>query len=357
VERGLRAVSLKRTLRRRVRAVLAESVRAQIVRALYTTRVRPRIGRATVRPVSHPGGRRAALVLSADLELAWAWRHSRRVREPLAFARQRARQGRQNLGTILDLCDSYNFPITWATVGHLFLEHCNRAGGVAHTELPRIPYFQNEYWVYRQGDWFDADPASADIEDAEWPDWYGPDLLQSIRCRPVKHEIACHSFSHIPLTDEHCPPDVAAAELSSCRDLASRSGLTLRSLTFPGNLPGNYASVRSAGFMAYRWHGNYDLDVPRKDRFGLWRIPGGLCLDRPNHAWTAADHIAILRHYVDAAIDHGLVGGLWFHPETNPSDVDSVFPAIFEYLNARRSDIWVGTMHDLVRWWDGQNVE
>jgi peptidoglycan/xylan/chitin deacetylase (PgdA/CDA1 family) len=289
-------------------------------------------------------------VISADLELAWAWRYARHATDRLADARQRARQGRRNLVAILDACDRNDIPITWATVGHLFLENCTRSKGVAHVDLPRIPYFVNEYWAFRRGDWFDADPASADRSDPEWPNWYGPDLLGLIMERGVRHEIACHSFSHITLSDDHCPPQVATRELVRCQELAGAVGVRLRSLTFPGNLMGNYASLRRAGFIAYRWHGRYDLDAPRRDRLGLWQIPGGLCLDRPNRTWTAADHIGILRDYVDDAIEHGLVGGLWFHPEITPSDVDQVLPAMFEYIASRRSDLWVGTVGGLAQW-------
>lgn len=354
---GLVAVSWRRVLWRRVlrqsvRRAVGESGRKHIVRALNGVGLRPRTNRAVAHSVRHPEGRRASLVISGDLELGWAWHHSRRPREPLAYARQRAGQGRRNLRTILDLCDQYNVAVTWATVGHLFLERCSLSDGVAHTDLPRIPYFENEYWAYRTGDWFDPDPASIDLVDPEWPVWYAPDLLQLILQRRVQHEIGCHSFSHIPLTDKDCPPDVAAAELLRCQELAGRIGITLRSLVFPGNLAGNYESVRKAGFRAYRWHGRYDLDIPRRDAYGLWRIPGGLCLDRPSSAWTTADCLAVVRSYIDHAIDHGLVGGLWFHPETDPCDVDEVFPAVLEHVASRRSEIWVGTVGELATWLD-----
>jgi peptidoglycan/xylan/chitin deacetylase (PgdA/CDA1 family) len=347
-------VNLRRTLRQSVRTAVGESGRKYIVRALNAVGLRPRINSGAANSFRHPEGRRASLVISGDLELAWAWYHSRRPSDPLAYARQRARQGRANLGAILALCDQHEIPVTWATVGHLFLEYCSRSNGLTHADLPRIPYFENEYWAYRTGDWFDGDPASTDIADPEWLNWYGPDLLQCIAERPVKHEIGCHSFSHISLTDKDCPEDVAAAELLRCQELAAAVGITLRSLVFPGNLAGNFGSVHRAGFKAYRWHGPYDLDVPSRDEFGLWRIPGGVCVDRPNRTWTAADCMAIVRAYIDHAIDYSLVGGLWFHPETNPHDVEEVFPAVLEHVASRRSDIWVGTVGDLALWLDAQ---
>ena len=348
-------MNLKRHLRAAVRAAVGERGRAFRRRASYALGFRPRVNRAAAHSVHYPDRRRAALVISADLELAWAWRYAR-VADPLAFARQRAQQGRRNLGVLLDLCDRYDLPVTWATVGHLFLNGCSRSGGRSHREVPRVPYFENEYWVYQVGDWFDADPGSERAGEPDWPNWYGPDMIRSILDRRVRHEVGCHTFSHVVFSDEHCPAEVAAAELHLCQELASRWGLTLRSFVFPGNLAGNYGSLRAAGFAAYRFPMDYDLDVPRRDHLGMWRIPGGICLDRPSRAWTApwtaTEQVKLVRKYVDAAVDCGLVGSLWFHPETHSHDVDETFAEIFEYISARRSDLWVTTMGGLADWLD-----
>ena len=337
-------------LRRLVRAAVGERGRALITRAMYATGQRPRVNRAGANSVRYPGGRRAALLISADLELAWAWRYARGVGDPLAFARRRARHGRRNLPLLLDLCDAYDLPVTWATVGHLFLESCAESGGRAHPELPRVPYFRNAYWSYRSGDWFDADPGSRTRLEADWPLWYGPDLVRSIRARRVRHEIGCHTFSHVVFSDGTCPASVAQPELQACQSAAAAAGLALRSFAFPGNLPGNRASLKQAGFVAYRWHDGYELDVPRRDDLGLWRIPGGACLERPSPRWSTRAHQQVLRRYVDRAIELGLVCGLWFHPEAEPRDIDEIVADIFAYVTARRSDLWVTTMGELADW-------
>src|SRR6266536_5853394 len=111
---------------------------------------RPRANQAASGSVRYPGGRRAALVLSADLELAWAWRYAR-VRDPRGLARDKACNGRRNMSRLLDVCDEYVVPVTWATVGHLFLRACRRTAGVAHPDIPRVPHFANRYWAYQQG--------------------------------------------------------------------------------------------------------------------------------------------------------------------------------------------------------------
>ena len=173
----------------------------------------------------------------------------------------------------------------------------------AHPELPRTSYFSNAYWSYRTGDWFDGDPGAADTTHPDWPYWYAPDLIESILIDPMAHEIGCHSFSHVALSDERCWPEVATAELRLSQQLASEWGLVLRSLVFPGNLAGNYPSVRDAGFKAYRSHGRYELDVPVRDAFGLWQVPGGVWLEKPYASWTEAEYVALVRSYIDTAID------------------------------------------------------
>jgi hypothetical protein len=347
---------MRRYLKRYLRFALGERGRALLRRSRHTLGLVPRVNRSARQSLHFPGGRSAAIVISADLELAWAWRYARRVKDPLCYARQRARQGRQNLVGLLDLCDKYGLPVTWATVGHLLLGHCSRSNGRAHPELPRVPYFENDLWAYQSGDWFDADPGSASPNDRDWADWHGPDLIRSILERGVEHEIACHSFSHIAFSDEHCPAEVAGAELRRCQELAGNWGLALRSFIFPGDLPGNFASVRDAGFRGYRWQGRYDIDAPQRDQFGLWRVPATACLDKPYSMWTAAEHVSLLRRYINAAVDHGLVCGFWFHTEMDSLDVKEVLPMIFEYIASRRSDLWVTTMGGLTQWLDSNMV-
>ena len=88
---------------------------------------------------------RAAACVSADFELSWAFRH-----HPIEVARDRGRRERENIPSLLQIFERYAFPITWATVGHLFLESCTRPShGLAHPEMPRPP--RNALWT---GDWY-----------------------------------------------------------------------------------------------------------------------------------------------------------------------------------------------------------
>ena len=315
-------------------------------RLRYASGLLPRVGHP-VTPIRYPQGRRAAIIFSADFELAWAWRFSKRGgSDPLAYALGRAEQARRNFPELLALFDRYDVPVTWATVGHLFLERCERINGRAHPDLPRPPYFENEFWRYTRGDWFDADPC---CRAADAPAWYAPDLIQAILNARVKHEIACHSFSHIDFSDGICPPQVVESKLQKCQEVAQVWGLELKSFVFPGNLPGNFVSLKRHGFTAYRWHNRYELDVPRQDDLGLWQVPGGLCWEKPE-GWPVDTWIGALRRCVDRALETGTVLHFWFHPSCDPINVGTVFPAMLDYVAAHRSDLWVMTMGGLVDW-------
>ena len=66
---------------------------------------------------------KAALIICADFELAWAWRFSTHINSSKEASDYASRE-RKNIPVILDLCDNYNIPLTWATVGLLFLGNC-----------------------------------------------------------------------------------------------------------------------------------------------------------------------------------------------------------------------------------------
>jgi peptidoglycan/xylan/chitin deacetylase (PgdA/CDA1 family) len=319
-------------------------VQSSIDRFRYRFGSLPRVNKRGQRQFTCPQGAKAAVVISADFEMAWAWRYSKKSNEPKALALQKADRTRKNLPLLLDLFDRFNVPITWATVGHLFLESCEKTNGRAHSDLPRPPRFENEFWRYAEGDWLDDDPCSDFHQE---PAWYAPDLLRSILSTKVKHEIACHTFSHIDCSEDNCPPAIMDSELDQCQRLAENLGVKLRSFVFPANLVGNLTSLKNHGFNAYRWHNGYELDVPGQDRFGLWQVPGGVSWEKPER-WPVDAWIKALQRCVDKALETGTVLHLWFHPSCDPVNVEKVFPALLDYLTAHRSDLWIATMGGLV---------
>jgi hypothetical protein len=160
------------------------------------------------------------VVFSADFEMAWAFRFSKTNRQA---AVEKGLQERYNVPILLNLFDKNQIPVTWAIVGHLFLNNCARNNlNFAHNEMPRPSYFENPHWIFNSGDWYDNDPCTDYKTD---PAWYAPDLVEQIIKSKVNHEIGCHTFSHIDFTYKNCTHKLAEAELNACIKLAEEKVL------------------------------------------------------------------------------------------------------------------------------------
>lgn len=289
-----------------------------------------------------PEQRAGGLVISADFEMAWAWRYSKGKQDANAIGLHE----RENIPGLIRLFEQFNVPITWATVGHLFLDQCHREGGRAHGELERIPHFTNRVWAYESGDWYDADPCS-DVLSA--PAWYASDLIDAIQASSVDHEIGCHTYTHIDCTDRHCPPQVMEDEISACVDLARARNIKLSSMVFPGGTNGNYAVLAKAGFTNYRINAPWDLFYPYCDEYGLWALPSSATIENVGFGWSADYYAWRFIQFIDEAISTGTVAHLWFHPSFDAFCLNEVFPRVLEYATKKEADgdLWIGTMEDM----------
>lgn len=289
---------------------------------------------------------KSVLTLSADFELAWAWRFSKGVDHPIKLALQKARRARANMPELIQLCEQYNIPITWATVGHLFLKECTCEGSLPHPHLQRLKHFENGYWKFAEGDWFKDDPCS-NVKDA--PEWYCPDLLDMIQHSNVKHEIGCHTFSHIDCRDAVCPPEVFRQEMQECQKLAAERGIELKTFIYPAHTVGNIKELPQLGFTNYRTNLGNILGYPVKHANGLWEIKSSFQLEWRKD-WSVDYHIQRSKTIIDRAIKNNSVCHFWFHPSFEREYVEEVLPAILAYLDQHREDILITTMDDYVNW-------
>jgi peptidoglycan/xylan/chitin deacetylase (PgdA/CDA1 family) len=299
-----------------------------------------------------PNSYKGCMVISADFEMAWAWRYSKIGNDPLKMGLRE----RYNVPYIIDMFEKYDFPITWAIVGHLFLDKCKKKDGRAHSDLRRIPYFENR-WNFNKGDWYDHDPSSS-YKDA--PAWYAPDLIQMILNSKIEHEIGCHTFSHLNCSDKDCPPEVLDDEIGMCVALAKNIDISLHSMVFPGGTNGNYAILRKYGFTNYRINDDdWDLFYPEKDKFGLWRLPSSTSLGADDFDWSLDYRLKRYRKYIDTAISKNTVFHLWFHPSLDDFSMTSVFPGILDYACEKRDrgELWITTMGDLAAYCESVSSE
>lgn len=282
---------------------------------------------------------KAVVTITADFELAWAWRYSKSVPNPLERAKKFARQERENVPQILKICEEFNIPITWATVGHLFLQGCERGSGVPHPELPRLGNFENDYWKFSGRDWFEHDPYT-DYKSA--PEWYCPDLIDQILNSKVKHEIGCHTFSHIDCSDAVCSKEVFDAEVELCQKLALERGVELKSFVHPGHTIGNIGNLADHGFASFQSDPGNILGYPVKHLNGLWE------LKRTYEfvfriEWSVDYHIYRYKEIIERAIKNNSVCNFWFHPSCDVILLNQVIPEIFKHLHNLKDQIVIAT--------------
>lgn len=290
-----------------------------------------------------PNGEKGGMIISADFELAWAWRYAKNYQDPLSVALKMARQARDNFPHLINLFDTYSVPVTWATVGHLFLEKCEKE---EHKWMKRIPYFENRVWSYNEGDWYDADPCTS------WKNanqWYAPDLIRMIQDAQTNHEISTHTFSHIDFSDENCPSQTAEDELSACIEAMEPYGLHPESIVFPGGTWGNIAVVKKFGIQIYRKNIDVDLAYPFRDKFGLLVSPTSTGFMRNHSSWSSEYYIKRFKKYIDKAIQTHTIAHFWFHPSVDKWTLEKVMPEVMQYVSAlsEKNDLWIGTMSEI----------
>lgn len=293
---------------------------------LYVAGIKPTVSKT--KQSSFPKG---IVVLSADFEMAWAFRVSKRVKD----AKTQGLKERSNVPKIIGYLEEYRIPITWATVGHLFLNTCSNQEGGPHPDMPRPEHFENRNWKFDEGDWYSSDPCSTVHDD---PAWYAPDLIDLILNSKQRHEIGCHTFSHIDFSYKNCPSELAEAEIKKCRELAGRKGLNLLSMVFPGGTEGNFEVLKKEGFTNYRKPMPNDIDMPIIDSYGLVAIPSSYGMDKPIYNWNDKFCFKIAKSHIDIAVKHKMVCHLWFHPSMHYWYLEKIFPKILQYLAAQRNN-------------------
>jgi peptidoglycan/xylan/chitin deacetylase (PgdA/CDA1 family) len=175
-------------------------------------------------------------IISLDTELIWGSLYRSLSSESVSLMKNDDRKVRGCIDTLLDLFEKHNIPATWAVVGHLFLDHCEKEDGIPHKDMPRF-----------KEDWYSFDPCTDIQRD---PLYYGRDIVEKILSNRVEHEIGYHSFSHVIFSE--CSREVAEAEIKEGIKLAKEFGITLKSFVFPWNKIGHIDILKENGFKIYR---------------------------------------------------------------------------------------------------------
>ncbi|MCD4651384.1 MAG: polysaccharide deacetylase [Candidatus Cloacimonetes bacterium] len=319
-------------------------LRATVKKPLYTFGKRPPVVPAKLPGKYIPDGYKAVLMISADFELAWAWRFSR-IENPIQRAHKKAALAWANMSIIMELCDKYDIPVIWATVGHLFLKECSPVNGILHPEIKRLNHFENLRWVFNSGDWYRDDPGTDFKCD---PHWYCPDLIKQLIESKTKHEIACHTFSHIDCSDKLCPSDVFLSEITACKKEAEKLGLAMESFVHPAHTIGNLKNLADSGFTNFRTDKDI-LSYPIHHPEGIWELQSSQQMVW-NPYWSGRNHVQVYNSIVSKALRTGTVCNLWFHPSMAEAFATEVLPGLFKHIESMRDKLWVGTSKEYCRW-------
>ena len=275
---------------------------------------------------------KAAACISADLEMSWAFRS-----HPKEVARERGRQSRENIPYLLRIFEECAFPITWATVGHLFLDRCERASsGRAHPDMPRPPH--NQLWT---GDWYMHDPCTNYKED---PFWYAPDVIRSIQESSVSHEIGTHSFSHIDFSPASSHPTLLRREIEESTMAMHRFGIKPRSLVYSFNHMGHaYLDLLSELSVTAVRHRDQRvrLSYPERTPAGVYKFYESMNLRTPKHY----DYLDKVKIFMVKAMERHAAFHLWFHPSDPAYLFESELLRIIHYIDSHRIKglIWIAT--------------
>jgi hypothetical protein len=240
---------------------------------------------------------------------------------------------REIFGDLLTLFGRHNIRATWAVVGHLFLDRCQRKDGILHPEITR------PHHAWFPDDWFRDDPGT---EIASEPLWYGADLIDRIRKSAPAQEIGLHSFCHMLYGDPGCSREAASSDLAEACRVARASGIEPVSFVFPRDLPGHLDLLAAHRLLCYRgqpswWFrrlptrqliqaGHLVDDVlglapptvrAKVEDSGLVNIPGSMLFRHARgirRIIPATSRVRKARAGIRRAIERGEIFHLHFHP-------------------------------------------
>jgi hypothetical protein len=249
--------------------------------------------------------------LTIDFELAW----SRARRGDGVMTKEesleRSRLAREMLPVLLELCEKYKIPVTFATVAHVALYNCSE-----HDKPPKF----RPFWV--KDDWYNIDPHS-DLESNK--DYYGADLIKNVLQSNISHEIASHSFSHVDLADSETTKIVAEFEIRQSIEILKKINPQISTFVFPNNEVAYKNILKDTGFTNYRVKSNKKIE---KDEIGLNQFPLGLWISPK--AFSSQD----LVNLINIAVSKKQLVNFWCHLYEfgSKGEFKSFFGPIFAYL-------------------------
>lgn len=172
-------------------------------------------------------------IISLDTELIWGPTKS----EYRNLLRKNKEAVRESIDVLINILERYQIPATWAVVGHLFLDSCEKESCLTHKNMVEFGY---------RKDWYEDPYTDIDRD----PLFYGTDIIKKILSSSIDHEIGYHSFSHVVFTE--ITKEVAEGELSEAKKIEKEWGIKFKSFVFPRNEIAHLDVLKEHGFTIYR---------------------------------------------------------------------------------------------------------
>jgi len=207
------------------------------------------------------------LIISLDFELHWGMRHVKTADE----YRENLIGARRAVPALLSAFADYDIHATWATVGFLFFQR--------RIDLLRaLPPEQPNYTDRRLSPYAEIDAIGED--ENQDPFHFARSLLDQIH-GDESQEIASQTFSHYYCLEPIQSVSAFRADLRAAKNAASRLGVPLTSIVFPGNqYDGTHLTVcREMGFTAFRGNPRSWLYRPRTGVEQTLRVRAARLLD------------------------------------------------------------------------------
>lgn len=172
----------------------------------------------------------AKVILSLDFEIGWGdvtnghWRR----REAAGVYRRL----RTVLPCILKEMDRLEISATWAAVGAMFEKRGERN------------------FEHLSGDHLDI--VTTALRESEWQSFDGRDLFELVISATQPHDIACHSYSHVPFSDEQFDKGTIVGDLARFDAVLNQYGRKTDRLVFPENREAYHEEISVAGYRVVR---------------------------------------------------------------------------------------------------------
>jgi len=169
-------------------------------------------------------------VFTLDTELAWGHYD---CFTPTMFSAN-GQEERKVIERLLDIFEQFNIVATWAIVGHMFFEKCEKC------DFCPILEWKGKYEVFNK------------IYEADDPLWYGADIIELLIRDNPRHEIAFHGYTHKVFDENLLSKEEARREIREWLRVSQRKNIIPKSVVFPKNKIGHLDILKDEGFVCYR---------------------------------------------------------------------------------------------------------